>query len=216
MNHREPLCGTPFPQLAPDRRCQSYRFSFGEVMRSLPGHAVRDCHRSGRPRPPPPAPPAHRWPAPTPTLLRRRIIPGAVGLARLVVVVGPKLDPARPWHQPPHPTDRRHQLGTVSWGRDRIGQDGGVQHPPTPPGEHPVASTTWRTAPKTAWAAARSAAGCASTPAPWVEPLVVRRSPKVTFQATSRRSALLASRSDRPSSACSTTTVAAASVGTDG
>jgi hypothetical protein len=34
-NHQEPLCGPPFPQLAPDRRGQSYRFSCGEVMRSL-------------------------------------------------------------------------------------------------------------------------------------------------------------------------------------
>jgi hypothetical protein len=33
-NHREPLCGPPFPQLAPDRKGQSYRFSFDEVMRS--------------------------------------------------------------------------------------------------------------------------------------------------------------------------------------
>jgi hypothetical protein len=33
-NHREPLCGTPFSQVAPDRRGQSYRFSFGQVMRS--------------------------------------------------------------------------------------------------------------------------------------------------------------------------------------
>src|SRR5215217_4239911 len=34
-NHREPLCGAPFPQVTPDRRGQSYRFSSGEVMRSL-------------------------------------------------------------------------------------------------------------------------------------------------------------------------------------
>ena len=33
-NHQEPLCGPPFPQLAPDRRGRGYRFSFGEVMRS--------------------------------------------------------------------------------------------------------------------------------------------------------------------------------------
>jgi hypothetical protein len=33
-NHREPLCGPPFPQVAPDRRGRSYRFSFGEVVRS--------------------------------------------------------------------------------------------------------------------------------------------------------------------------------------
>jgi len=37
-NHQEPLCGTPFPQVAPDRRGRSYRFSFGEDMRSLSSH----------------------------------------------------------------------------------------------------------------------------------------------------------------------------------
>jgi hypothetical protein len=30
-NHQEPLCGTPFPQVAPDRGGRSYRFSFDEV-----------------------------------------------------------------------------------------------------------------------------------------------------------------------------------------
>jgi transposase len=34
-NHREPLCGPPFPQVMPDRKGRSYRFSFSEVMRSL-------------------------------------------------------------------------------------------------------------------------------------------------------------------------------------
>jgi hypothetical protein len=34
-NHREPLCGPPFLQVALDRQGQSYRSSFGEVMRSL-------------------------------------------------------------------------------------------------------------------------------------------------------------------------------------
>jgi hypothetical protein len=33
-NHQEPLCAPPFPQVATDRRDQSCRFSFGEVMRS--------------------------------------------------------------------------------------------------------------------------------------------------------------------------------------
>ena len=39
-NHREPLCEPPSSQVAPDRRGQSYRFSFGEVMRSLSSHAL--------------------------------------------------------------------------------------------------------------------------------------------------------------------------------
>jgi hypothetical protein len=36
-NHQEPLCGTPFPKVAPDRTGQSYRFCFGEGMRSPGG-----------------------------------------------------------------------------------------------------------------------------------------------------------------------------------
>jgi hypothetical protein len=43
-NHQEPLCGSPFPQVTPDRRGQSYRFSFGEVMRSLRRSA--SCHHA--------------------------------------------------------------------------------------------------------------------------------------------------------------------------
>jgi hypothetical protein len=31
-NHQEPLCGPPFPQVTPDRRGQSYRFSSDEVI----------------------------------------------------------------------------------------------------------------------------------------------------------------------------------------
>ena len=44
-NHQEPLCEPPFPQVAADRRGQSYGFSFGEGMRSLPGHALRESER---------------------------------------------------------------------------------------------------------------------------------------------------------------------------
>ena len=33
--HREPLCGAPYPQVKLDRWGRSYRFSSGEVMRSL-------------------------------------------------------------------------------------------------------------------------------------------------------------------------------------
>jgi len=42
------------------------------------------------------------------------------------------------------------------------------------------------------------------------------RSPQATFQAMSRRSALTASRSLKPSSACNTITLPTTSVGTDG
>jgi hypothetical protein len=34
-NHQEPLCEPPFPQVTPDRRSQSYRFSFDQGMRSF-------------------------------------------------------------------------------------------------------------------------------------------------------------------------------------
>ncbi len=51
--------------------------------------------------------------------------------------MGPKLDIAGAGDQPPHPADRRDQLGDRVLGGDRILQDGGVQHPPTPPLEHP-------------------------------------------------------------------------------
>jgi hypothetical protein len=49
----EPLCGSSFSQVAPDRRGQSYRFSFGEVMRSLQAMhwSSRRSHKSRqRPR----------------------------------------------------------------------------------------------------------------------------------------------------------------------
>jgi hypothetical protein len=39
-NHQEPLCGPPFPQVTPDRRGRSYRFSFGQVMRSLQSRLI--------------------------------------------------------------------------------------------------------------------------------------------------------------------------------
>jgi hypothetical protein len=35
MDHQEPLCGPPFPQVTSDRSGQSYRFSFDQVMRSV-------------------------------------------------------------------------------------------------------------------------------------------------------------------------------------
>ena len=44
-NHQEPLCGPPFPQVAPDRRGQSYRFCFGEVMRSPISRRLRGLGR---------------------------------------------------------------------------------------------------------------------------------------------------------------------------
>jgi hypothetical protein len=49
-----------------------------------------------------------------------------------------------------------------------------------------------------------------------VEPLVVQAQPAATFQAMSRRNALTASRSLKPSSACSTITVATTSAGAEG
>ncbi len=67
------------------------------------------------------------------------VIPGAYRLARTVIVVRAQLDLADPRDQPPHPPDRRHQLGDGVLGGDRILQDGGVQHPPTSTPSTPVA-----------------------------------------------------------------------------
>jgi hypothetical protein len=67
------------------------------------------------------------------------IVPRTLGLARPIIVVGSKLDPARPWHQPADPADRCDQLGDGVLGGDRVGQDGGVQHPPARPASTPVA-----------------------------------------------------------------------------
>jgi hypothetical protein len=39
-NHREPLCEPPYPQLTPDRKGESYRFSCGQVMCSPSSHVV--------------------------------------------------------------------------------------------------------------------------------------------------------------------------------
>jgi hypothetical protein len=100
---------------------------------------------------------------------------------------------------------------------DRIFQDRGVQHPPTPTGKHPVASTTWRTASKIRRGRVerRIRLRQYTSTVGW-NPSSSNRSPQATFQAISRRNALMASRSLKPSSACSTITVAMTSAGTDG
>ena len=51
--------------------------------------------------------------------------------------MGPKLDLAGRPDQAADPADRRDQLGDGVLGRDRVLQDGGVQHPPTPTPQHP-------------------------------------------------------------------------------
>jgi hypothetical protein len=66
-----------------------------------------------------------------------KVVPGAHWLAWTVVVVGGQLDLTGHSHQPADPADRRDQLGDGVLGGDRILQDRGVQHPPTPPLEHP-------------------------------------------------------------------------------
>jgi hypothetical protein len=117
-----------------------------------------------------------------------------------------QLDLACPPDQPTDPADRRDQLG-----------DGGVQHPPTPTPQHPGLlhdlTDRLQDPPRPIRAA---------QPRPPVHqhrgwnPSSSSRSPQATFQAISRRSALIASRSDRPSRACSTITVAITCAGTDG
>jgi hypothetical protein len=65
------------------------------------------------------------------------VVPGTFGLARPLVVMRPKCDLAGRPDQPADPADRCDQLGDGVLGGDRVLQDGGVQHPPTPTGEHP-------------------------------------------------------------------------------
>src|SRR5215216_3278946 len=78
-NHQEPLCGPPFPQVTPDRRGQSYRFSSGEVMRSLPSHALivagasHHSHQTSRARHRSPTQPCQLWQSPTAALPCRAI-----------------------------------------------------------------------------------------------------------------------------------------------
>ncbi len=48
-----------------------------------------------------------------------------------------QLDLAGAGDQPADSADRRDQLGDGVLGGDRVGQDGGVQHPPAPTLEHP-------------------------------------------------------------------------------
>jgi hypothetical protein len=146
-----------------------------------------------------------------------RVIPGTAGLARPVIVVGGQPDPAGLRDQPPHPTDGRDQLGDGVLGGHRVLQERGIQYPPPPTLQHPVCSTTWRTTSKIrrGRGEARSRARQYTSTVGW-KPSSSSRSPQATFQAMSRRSALIASRSLRPSSACSTITVATTWVGTDG
>jgi hypothetical protein len=150
-------------------------------------------------------------------LLRRRIIPSTVGLARLVVVVGPKLDPARPW------TSRRTRRTaatswvTVSWVATASAKmvESSTRRPR--PASTPVASAPWRTAPKIRLGrgeARRRARQYTSTVGGTPRrPGAARRRPSRRCRAATR---CWPPGPDRPSSACSTITVAAASVGTDG
>jgi hypothetical protein len=147
----------------------------------------------------------------------RGIVPGTVGLARPVIVVGRHLDPAGLRGQPPHPADRRDQLGDRVLGGNRVLQERGIQHPPTPTRSTPVCSTTRRTASKIrrGRVQARSRARQYTSTVGW-NPSSSRRSPQATFQAMSRRNALIASRSLKPSRAWSTITVATTSADTEG
>jgi hypothetical protein len=145
------------------------------------------------------------------------IVPGTFGLAWPVIVVRGELDLARRHHHPPHPADRRHQLGDGVLGGDRVGQDCGVQHPPTPTLEHPGLlrhlADRLQDLPRPIRGPQPRSPGHQHR---GVKPSSSSRSPQATFQAMSRRNALIASRSDRPSRACSTITVAITSAGTEG
>jgi hypothetical protein len=146
-----------------------------------------------------------------------RVVPGAHWLARPVIVVGGQLDPARPWHQPPDRRIAATSWVTVSWvatASSKTVESSTRRHRPA---NTPVASTTSRTTSKIrrGRAEVRSRARQYTSTVGW-NPSSSSRSPQATFQAMSRRSALMASRSLKPSSACSTSTVATTSAGTDG
>ena len=85
------------------------------------------------------------------------------------------------------------------------------------PRSTPVAATTWPTASKIRRGRSedRRRLRQYTSTVGW-NPSSSSRSPQATFQAMSRRNALMASRSDRPSKACSTITVATTSAGTEG
>ena len=85
------------------------------------------------------------------------------------------------------------------------------------PASTPVACTTWSTASKIRLGRCerRMRLRQYASTVGW-NPSPSSRSPQATFQAMSRRSALTASRSLKPSSACSTMTLATTSTGTEG
>jgi hypothetical protein len=66
-NHQEPLREPAFPQVTADREGQSYRFSFGEVMRSPSSHALAVSAQSQIPS-------RDHEPAPVPTAASRGVV----------------------------------------------------------------------------------------------------------------------------------------------
>ena len=146
-----------------------------------------------------------------------RIIPGAVGLAW----------PGSSWATSSTPracgTRRRTRRitatswVTVSWVATASARMVASSSRRRRPRSTPVASITWPTASKIRRGLGQarrrlrqdtSTVGCT--------PSSSSRNPQATFQARSRRNAPMASRSDRPSRACSTSTVATTSAGTKG
>jgi hypothetical protein len=127
------------------------------------------------------------------------------------------LDRACLRHQPADPADRGDQLGDVSWVATASSRTVASSTRRRRPASTPVASTTARTASKTrrGRSEARMRLRQYTSTVGW-NPSSSRRSPQATFQAMSRRSALAASRSLKPSNACSTMTLATTSAGTDG
>jgi hypothetical protein len=77
------------------------------------------------------------------------IVPGAGGLARVVVIVVAVQAQRRGGRvKPTHPPNRRHQLGDRVLGGDRVIQQRGVQRPPLAALDDPVWAITVRTAAK--------------------------------------------------------------------
>ena len=110
--------------------------------------------------------------------------------------------------QPTTPTnlsgDHRHRV----LGNHRVIQHRRVQHPLHRPDNTPVSATTARTASNTRSGAELFRSLAATSQHRRVEPSSVNAKPAAAFQRISQRNRPIASRSDSPSNACNTNTVA--------
>jgi hypothetical protein len=127
----------------------------------------------------------------------------------MVVVVGAKDKHGGGRVKPTHPTDGPNQLGHRVLGGDRVVQQRGVQRPPLPPSQDPSLSDHHPDR-------LEDPLGPVGGPKPaapqgqhrGVKALIGQAQPAGDLQAMFWRSCAAASRSDNPSNACNTMTVA--------